>query len=267
VVVVQVSSPIERLFDRLGAEVVIKLRTYRPKPLKYLVKERVAVEDGYYDMGADACLPEWSYRREHQASQLVVMWDRPVPYAAGHRKYMMRSILGAGVWEDQVTHLWAYPHDQDSPPLPSQLLEYRAMTFRALEAADTKYVLLVGSAAMSLWRQGLKMKDIQGHSGVMQGRWVVAPIANPVTVLREPMLQAEWRLALYGFMDLVANQEDFNLRAGCIESKCTEGAMMYDPDGIGWCKRHWKKGTLQRENAVSRTNKAVNKLQEPQLEI
>jgi hypothetical protein len=134
-------SPIEQLFDTLGAEVAIRLRPYEPMPLNKLRIKRIRVEQELMDMGVgERYLPEWArYHGQDQRSSMVCVWDKPVPYKAGHRRWLMRSILGAGLHEDQVSHVWAVPEDLDSAPLPSQFLRYREVALRAIEAADSRY--------------------------------------------------------------------------------------------------------------------------------
>jgi hypothetical protein len=259
-------SPLEQLINKLGAEVVIKLRPHEPLSDKQRIIKRMRVQDMCEEEGLVA--PEWASRKgQDQPSALVVLWDKPVPFRAGHRKYLLRSILGAGVWEDQITHVWAYPFDQASPPLLSQLPKYRPHMIRCLEAADTRYVLSVGALPLSLWRGELKLGQLQGHSGVLDGRWVIYPIANPASVLREPMLQGQWRLDLYSFMDMVNNQEDFKLRSKCVTKDCDEGVTLYDKDGIGWCKRHLPKGVSKAENKQRRVTKQGNIQNQPQMEM
>lgn len=258
-------SPIEQLFDKLGASYAVVLKPYEELSMKELIRKRAVVEDRIAQAGGVA--PEWAERNGHpQSSEMVCLWDKPVPYKAGHRKYLMRTILGSGTWEDQVTHVWAYPFALDSPPLRSQIVEYREMTLQALEAADTRYVLMVGSLPMLIWRD-VKLRQIQGHSGVLERKWIVGPIENPASVLRDPMLQGQWRLDLYSFMDMVRNREDFNLTTRCMERDCTEGVLMYDPDGLGWCKRHWKKGNRQQETKLAGLRKKSRKLNQKAMEL
>lgn len=265
------ASPLENLIDKLGAEVVIKLKPHEPLTDKQRAVKRSRIEDEcdhMYENGMQAQEPEWAHRKgEDQPSALVVLWDKPVSQRAGHRKYLMRSILGAGVWEDQVTHVWAFPFDQPSPPLLSQLPKYRPHLIRCLEAADTRYVLCVGALPLSIWRGELKLNQLQGHSGVLDSKWVIFPIGNPASVLREPMLQGQWRLDLYGFMDMVNNQEDFKLRTKCVTKDCDDGVMLYDKDGVGWCKRHLPKGVSKAENKQRRVTKQANIQNQPQMEL
>lgn len=259
-------SPLELLIDRLGAEVAIKLLPYSHLSQKQMIVKRLQIEETCEDQGLVP--PEWAMTKgQHQMSELVVLWDKPVEFKAGHRKYLLRSILGTGTWEDQITHVWAFPHNQPQPPLTSQLPKYRDHVIRCIQAADTRYVLCVGALPMSLWRGDLKLTQVQGHSGVLDARWVIYPITNPASVLRDPMLQGSWRLDLYNFMDMVNGREDFRLMSKCVAKDCTDGVLMYDRDGIGWCKRHWKKGGTKAENKKSSTAKKANKQNHETLEL
>lgn len=259
-------TPFEQLFDDLGAEVAIVLRPYTPMPLNRLRVKRLQVEEELLDMGvSEPWLPEWAKRHgQDQRSVLTCVWDKPVPFKAGHRKWLMRSLLGAGVYEDQVSHVWAVPESLDTTPLPSQFLKYREMTLRAIEATDTRYVMLIGLGPLHIWRPALKMKDIQGYSGVMERRWVVYPMTNPITVLREPMLQGQWRQDLYNLSDMIRGNLEFNLMKKCA-GKCDDNAMMYDPDGIGWCQKHWKKGIRLAETRGSKMRTTSRRMNEDQL--
>lgn len=263
------ATPLELLFDKLGAEVAITLKPYYPVTHTALVRRRVQVEGEYMDMGvSESLLPEWAkIGKKDQRSIITIVWDKPVPYKAGHRKWLMRSILGAGLYEDQVTHMWAVPEALDSPPLASHFLKYREVTIRALEAADTRYVMLVGTGPLSIWRPDLKLKEVQGHSGVMEKRWVVWPMPNPVTVLREPMLQGAWRQDLYKFLDMVRENETFHLMTKCVMTSCTNGVLMYDKDGIGHCREHWRKRVKKWERAESKMKTKSRRMNEERLEL
>lgn len=262
-------TPIEQLFDKLGAEVAINLKRYQPMPLNKMKAARVMVENELLDMGVgERYLPDWA--RSHgvdQRSTLVCVWDKPVPFKAGHRKWMMRCIQATGVWEDQVTHVWAVPEDLESVPLPSQFLKYREVVLRAIEAADSRYVLLIGAGPLGLWRPDLKLKEVVGSSGVMENRWVAWAMVNPITVLREPMLQGQWRQDIYTFMDMIRENEEFNLMTKCVHKGCANGVLMYDKDGIGYCSGHWRKDTAKWDRAASKMKTKSRKLNEDQLDL
>jgi len=256
-------DPLELLVDKLGADMQIKVRplpTYSPTDLKRLRKVNTLAHMKLVHDGYEGAPPEWA--KNNLPSRVVVVWDRPTRWGAPHRAFLRRLLLGAGLYDDYVTHLWAWPYDQRDQPLESQVLSNRQLIMDTLEAANGRYVLLLGGAVMRLWRRDLTIKQVAGSSGVWDNRWIVFPMVNPYQVMREPMLQGEWRMMMYEFIDLVLNNDDGRLMRQCVTPECSDGVFVYDPDGIGWCKRHSEGGMRKRGNSVSYQNKKLNKMQQ-----
>lgn len=262
------SGPLEDLIDILGAEVAIKLNKFTPKTTKRLTIDRGMLDIEYDDHQAVGV--DWAFDGVHKPSKLVVLWDRPTPWKAGQRAYLRRVLLGAGVYDDEVTHLWASPYGPEVQPLDNHIAISHRLTMAALEAANTRYVLLCGAPSVAMWRPELKLKEVSGSAGVWDLKWVVYAIPNPVTVLREPMLQGKWRLWLYDFIDILNSPCDDGLpglMAKCVMKDCTDDVLTYDPDGIGWCGRHWKKESQKAEMQKFKRKKKINLAQEERLDI
>ncbi len=246
------SENIEMLMDKLGADVAISLRPPVILTFREMLRDQARVDMMYQ---ADrAFTPEWATH-----PRLTCLWDRYTPWSAGHRQFLRRCLLGAGVHDNEVTHLWAWPFDQREPPLDSQLWEYRSMTMRALAAANNRYVMIIGGNTIKLWRKELKITQVAGKVAVWDSRYLVFPITSPAMVLRDPTLQGTWREQVYTFADMVMNREELDgLGMQCVENKCNDAVLMYDVDGVPWCKRHYKRGIERRSMQHGKTTTAAN---------
>lgn len=257
---------IEQLMSKLGADIIVKLKPHLSLTSQELAAKRLAVCKQLLKTNAEVELPGWPmYKGVHQSAKVVVVWDRPVPWAAPHRRLLRNTLQAAGIHDDQVGHVWAWPFVQRDQPVESQVLSYLPITDNTIDAMNARYVLLVGALPTRLWRKEPKLNLLLGHSGVWKGRWIVYPTLNPYSIMRDPALTGEWRMQLFDLIDMINNGEEFRLNTRCITKDCTEGVFMYDPDGIGWCKRHHQAGMRKRDNKVHDQAKKVNKLQVPQM--
>lgn len=255
---------IELLMDELGADIAVSIREHVPYTPKQLMMKRTTVELVYDDLGSEAI--EWA----DGASKATVVWDRHTRWSAHHRQFLRRCLLGAGVDDADVTHIWAWPYDQGSPPLENHVALMRPLTLQAIDAANSRYVLLVGLTSLKMWRRELVMHQVEGHSGVWNRQWIVFPVANPISVMRDPYLQGQWRQQIYTFGQMVNEGQEFeqlNRRcaAGTVKKRCDQGVMMYDVDGVGWCTKHYGKGIKRRTDHQSKTLLKMNTEQQERM--
>ena len=243
---------IDKLFDKLGAQLVVNLKAHHVHDTKHLIMKRAAVELMYEGLDrGDRSLqtPEWTKGVDgrDKPAKVAVVWDRHTPWSAGHRQFLRRAFLGAGVHEDETSHLWAWPYGSQFPALDTQLAMMRATLIAALDAANARYVLTLGAQVLNLWRKELILKQVEGRFAVWNGQWIIYPMKNPIAVLREPMLQGEWREMIYRFGNAVYDGVELDdMPTNCTEAKCIGGVYMYDPDGVGWCKEHAPKAMKRR---------------------
>lgn len=243
---------IEQLMDKLGAEVAVSLKPHRTLIYRELVRDQARVDMMYQADGGFT--PEWA-----QHPRVTCLWAVHTSWSAGHRAFMRRTLLGAGVHDDEVTHLWAWPFDQRDAPLESQLLAYRSVTMSALAAANNRYVIIVGANTLKLWRKELILKQVAGNVVVWESRYVAFPMMSPANVLRDPTLQGQWREQMYKFADVVTERGELEeLGRHCVDLKCTDTVMMYDVDGVPWCKRHYQRGIKRRNDHQTKTRTAAN---------
>lgn len=258
-----VNDAIVKLIDTLGADININIKRHPSRSMKQLVKMRtlaeVEIEEAIELSGLaidDSYGEEWV---PSGPAQVTVLWDRYTPWSGGHRQFLRRCLMGAGVHDDQVAHLWAWPFAQLHPPLDSQVAFMRPLIMKALAASGSRYVLVVGAVASRMWRSELKISQVAGNTFVWDRQYVIMPVINPITVMRDPMLQGGWRETIYKFAEIVVNQQELDrMMTRCVEPKCGVDVMMYDGDGVGWCKKHAGVGASRKITASGKLLKQVN---------
>lgn len=253
------SERIVQLMDELGADIAIHLRQHPTFTALQLAKLQISTEFLYesaHPNDDESCqLPEWSPR----PSRVTVLWDRHVRWAAPHRQFLRRCLLGAGIHDDEVAHIWCWPYDSAAPPTEQQVAAMRPLTLKAIEGCNSRHVMLIGTTSVKMWRRELKIGQVQGATGVWDNRWVVYPVTNPLSVMRDPMLQGEWREYVYRFAEMVNDGNDFDhLARKCVEPKCSETVMMYDVDGVPWCNKHYQTGIRRRGLHQGKTQTKTN---------
>lgn len=194
-----------------------------------------------------------TYAHRPTVARLAILWDRPTPQAASHRAFLRRSLAGLGLDASQVANIWAYPFALPSPPLENQVLQYLPATLEALHASGAHYVMLLGSTCMKLWRRELLLSQVSGKIAVMRNTWFVYPAPNPIVAVMDGSLMFNYREHIRTIVDIVQSDTGLDeLGLQCVEKDClSDGAIdsrvfVYDPDGVPWCKTHWRKGFKRR---------------------
>lgn len=128
------------------------------------------------------------------------------------------------------------------PPTPTvrEMQDCRGNLRDQVVASGSLYVVLAGGIATQSWRGDLKVSDVHGKVFLWGGTWVVMPVFHPAAVLRDVNKKKPTLDDLEKFAGMVARGEVLDaLEARCV--KCGEGVEHYDPDGVGFCGRHWMK--------------------------
>ena len=133
----RLTKGIELLIDKMGAEIAVHLDDYRTQDHHALKSSRVRVELGYIEAEdergeGETVLPDWPiYKGEHKPAAVAVLWDRPTIRHERHRAFLRRVLETAGVHDDEVGHVWAFPYVTEGAPLPADIAAYRALTMDA----------------------------------------------------------------------------------------------------------------------------------------
>lgn len=186
-----------------------------------------------------------------QPSQCAFIWDwamgpeQDLPESQRWRERtakLLRQVLGAAGFDRDLCTFISLSRD-DAPIDPSRLPPPDRVGLRwALEAADTRYVVLVGSHAQKLWHPGATLEGVAGRVGAWATNgvgWWVMPIHHPNAVFRELVSRDEWRVQLARFRQRIdENEGAFMLDWQCANGKCGAAATMYDEHGLGWCDEH-----------------------------
>lgn len=267
-------SALDLFIDEMGAEMSVYIADFPdppPSPLEISRARLKSTATTYNVESTGSPVPyEWAIERSgHVPSQVCFVWDRPTPYAAGHRTLLRKLLQSAGIHPEETSHVWAYPHALTSPPLPTQVALYHDATLSAITASCTRYVVLLGNVPISLWRKELHLSQVVGKFAVWKRRWFVYPLANPIQALVDPTMMSEYRSSIYHLVQtIVADDGMENLAYMCVEKGCVEdatwpsGVYVYDTDGVPWCRAHFRDGLKGRENSSRAKVRAVNKSQQ-----
>lgn len=118
---------------------------------------------------------------------------------------------------------------------------------QVLLSVQHPYVLLVGGTALRSVRPDLKVSRVHGQVFLWNveveeevvGTWVVMPILHPAAILRQRVFKEPTILDLRKWADIVKGELD---ALSCLYDTCVicgEWLAHLDPDGIGYCDRHW----------------------------
>lgn len=266
------SAAIEALVDEMGAEMQVRLRPhplYTSADLRRIQRRAVVEADSKLTSGEVGKFDTYEFSViDTFAAKVVIIWDTPKRFGDRGRIVLRQLLTGAGVDETEVAHVWAYPVRSTTAPTTESVERFRTATLAAIDGSGARYVLWVGGSASGLWRRELKVEQLRGKLGVVEGKWFGYVINSPYAVFLNPQLNQQWREDVIRFSDYVAADDGLaNLSDGCTEGKCTNGVWLYDPDGMGWCKEHADAGIKARSNARVYRRKRVNKQQETEIEL
>lgn len=226
---------------------------------------------------------EWPGQRYSLPSAFAVIGEAPGPDEdrrgrpfIGRAGQLLRSAIStAGFHPDDVTYINAvscFPHETERglkgqerkvirQPSEDEMLRCYRNYREQLDAADCRYVVLLGSVALKLWRKDLRVTQMQGKMGVMHGRWYVWTMLHPAAVLRGVIGQSDWQRQMSEFVEVVREGRGSEmLGTECLmKGECGEGRWMWDMDGLPWCEGHWQQGIDGHERTVKWWSREVAK--------
>lgn len=247
------AESVRRLIREFGAD--IQVRISPPKSEDYTAMKRRNAQKAVYKMFPEKDIYGFDFS-EGGLPWVTVLWDYAQPYDSPSRTSMRRSLAEFGVWEPRVSHLWCVPEALGRPPLAQDLATYRPFLLNALSAAGSKYVILVGTRPMWMWRPEMKLKMVQGKMFVWRSRYMVYPVANPLAMQKHEY--RSWRNQIEKFCYYVMNDMDTEaVSADCID--CGERVYWYDADGVPWCREHYEAGeALERKGVREWQTQVIN---------
>lgn len=236
------NASIAKLIEEFeGAELMLKWSAptwtgTRKDQLKTIVRARDL------DEGA------WDYEFTDQPADVCVVWDRPVQRIARHRIALRSWMSAAGIYDDRVAHVYAYPVSVQEPPTVDQVERFRSTTMRAVEVVGANYVLLVGGISAGLWRRELKLRQMEGKLGIWEDKYLVWCVQNPIQCIADPHLIGPIRSEVVRFCQAVREGWGLGeLETACTEDGCSDTVWMWDRDGLPWCRRHQDEAMKARD--------------------
>lgn len=186
----------------------------------------------------------------------AVLTERPVtrPYSRAHK--LLRALVDEVLDVDAVGWLSVTKAEGDDPPSYEVRRRDREWMTTELAAVNPSGVILVGATVRDCWRGDLAMTLWHGQVGTWLDKWAVMPIHHPAQVFaRHPEIKLSMRADLSGFpqaMELY-HESRFLGQAGFCGDCGTrlDVGDNRDPDGVGYCARHWVKngGMWEKQRA------------------
>ena len=254
--------------DQLGATLSVMInRSTSYSSTRRFVAQAMANDVGVQDSAGRMIVPyEFpTYQGKPTVASLCIVWDRPTSPTSGHRVFLRRALAGLGMDPSQVANVWAYPFALTSPPLENQCLTYLEATHEAIRASGAHYVVLLGTTAIHLWRRELQLNQVIGKIGVWKGTWFVYPMPNPIVPISDQLLMPQYREYVRTIVDIVQSDTGMDeLAHQCVEKDCQKDdaidsrVFVYDPDGLPWCKTHWRKGFKRRLDHLRKFTTKLN---------
>lgn len=151
------------------------------------------------------------------------------------------------------------------PPTDDEMVACRGNMVKQRQAAHCKYIVLVGSTALSAFRDDLKISRVHGRVYIWDNTWVVMPIYHPAKALRERGIREDIVEDLAKFILVAKGEMSWQTALSYECSLCQEWIHYFDPNGVGYCKKHWEldEGRLQdewRRNREQWTDKGKERL-------
>lgn len=171
--------------------------------------------------------------------------ERRRPFIGPSGKLLRAMLDQVGLHPDDVMYLntvSCFPHDggrRARAPGFDEMHVCRVNMMSQLELMPNRYLLLVGSTALTAFRGDLKVSQVHGRMFVWNHRWIVMPIYHPAAILREKSLKKVTVEDLWTWRHVVTGEIPWHLSVTCV--KCPDFIDHYDPDGVGYCRAHWQK--------------------------
>lgn len=267
-----------RLVNEMDATVLVNLKQRFPRGVRERVEHRIDAEDRARDthtlgwgMG-DGCtlnaepdhdpiMPTWSPAKLGPEGRCAVLFPCPTlkDWAKGElgwgrgERFLADHLRQCGLPRDRVTWIpivGCAPADasgQERPITEAERAWWRPHVLEYLDAADVRYVLLHGTAAVRAWRPDAKVTESAGVWGVMEREWVVMPVPHALATMRPDGLPiTEWSRWITQFAQYVT--EDGGLTGlGTSCTKCGSTLFAYDADGLALCEEHFEKFRDRRD--------------------
>lgn len=254
------------VLDAMGGDVEI---SWQPTPLLSKVqriKRRFQVDESVatsHPSGV-AVYPWWSDATEQQTVAILHSTSDGAKdglYGSGQKAAITRQALRPQVQSHQVTELGVVNVKVEGSPTSDQCLTGRPLMLQALDAADTRFVLLHGAHALHAWRPDLTLKQYAGKVGLWNRRWWVVPVpqVDGITTRRSEWSMEDWLRMVGRFVDLSTGPDPFHhIERLCVHRErdgvCGRGAGHWDEDAVPYCEEHWaadqqKKGKVLRKKA------------------
>lgn len=179
---------------------------------------------------------------------------------------LRRFAREAGLNVDSGSWLNVNACRSNETPTVDQRAACRPNLTRALHAANTRYLLLCGSVAVSAWRTDVKVTKIRGQwfiwwdqreEGDVARGWWIMPTLHPAAVLRRGELRDQLRSDLTAFAAVVNGLTTPMPSYTCAE--CGGVQARWDADGVGWCEPCWMAMVKARDKGVRRGGRRVHK--------
>lgn len=188
--------------------------------------------------------------------------EQGMPFVGRSGKLLRAMLTKAGFDWDYVSRMnticcWPKAKGRTRGPYEKEQFACRGNLMEQLRISGWQYVLLVGSHALGAFRSDLKVSEVHGSLYVWMNQWIVMPIFHPAAILRNPGLKSQTVEDLTRWYSVIQTNE-LSIPDSTMCSRCGGTATMYDPDGVGYCERHWKKwGTTWKKQRARWTDKKL----------
>ena len=229
------AESVRRLIREFGADINVRIQ---PIPSdKSSIHDRRKINASLISKFKDRDVTPYEWATDKP--MLTVVWDYAQPETNPSRIRLSRLLAECRLPTSHVAHLWCVPEALGKPPLAQELAMYREWLIKGLYASGSKYVLLVGTRPMWVWRPELRMKEVQGRFYIWKQAFVIMPVSNPLSVLASKHEYTEWVESIRRFCGAVLTDTDTeHLSSTCI--KCENSVYWYDSDGVPWCREHFE---------------------------
>jgi hypothetical protein len=240
---------VKLMMEELGATFLINPPTFTPYDTglgKYVAQRRC-------QKALDPGDKEYEFPEQERTTRVTIVWDHFHPPRSFPRT-TLRSTLGSGhVYDDDVAHVWGVPRDLGRPPLESEIAAYRERTLAAIEAAECPHVMLLGKAAIALWRPDLKPMQVTGGTFLWGNKWVY-PTIHPSAIAMDGQNLQIWREGMRG---LARGIFDGEVQYGYTCIKCGDAVDAYDRNAVPYCREHFNMSNADSQE--KKMKKASNK--------
>jgi hypothetical protein len=199
-----------RLIDMFGAEVLVNLRPPATRTPRALAVMRDACTNECDECPLCDAAPLWPTFTG--PIELTVVGASPSP--------ILKSAIGKNADLRRVA--W----------VPTEVCEYH--TDQCLQAAAAPSVLLVGAAALGMWRKDIVFAQIRNVVGAWRNTYMVSAVPIPPKGRSE---RRDWELDCADAVRLLLSEMVGNVDQ-CLARGCEDSLFAFDQDGLPWCNVH-----------------------------